>query len=167
MLSATQAYLCSTFKTWAGLEELDGVAVNLPKLPKNSNTTEVKEEYLFTQIGKFVDEFVLVEFDVERAWMEARNESGRTSSGLPGSQANPLAETTSLPTGDTNSVLPSPQPNPCIGTTSLPTVIYSDLRASRGQEIEAGKMLVLCSSSLQCAKLERNPAYLCGKCRTT
>ncbi|XP_015766493.1 PREDICTED: uncharacterized protein LOC107345296 isoform X5 [Acropora digitifera] len=99
MLSATQAYLCSTFKTWAGLEELDGVAVNLPKLPKNSNTTEVKEEYLFTQIGKFVDEFVLVEFDVERAWMEARNESGRTSSGLPGSQANPLAETTSLPTG--------------------------------------------------------------------
>ena len=43
---------------------------------KNSDTTEVKEEYLFTQIGKFVDEFVLVEFDVEHAWMEARNESG-------------------------------------------------------------------------------------------
>ena len=76
MLSATQTYLCSAFKTWAGLEELDGVPVNLPKLPKNSDTTEVKEEYLFTQIGKFVDEFVLVEFDVERAWMEARNESG-------------------------------------------------------------------------------------------
>lgn len=76
MLSATQAYLCSAFKTWAGLEELDGVPVNLPKLPKNSDTTEVKEEYLFTEIGKFVDEFVLVEFDVERAWMEAKNESG-------------------------------------------------------------------------------------------
>ncbi|XP_068756363.1 uncharacterized protein [Montipora capricornis] len=85
-------------------------------------------------------------FDVERAWMEARNKSagttsglpsrlcrqvettsaptGCTSSGLPGSQANPLAETTSLPTGGTNSVLPSPQPNPCTGTTSLPTGGY-------------------------------------------
>lgn len=76
MLSATQACLCTAFKTWAGLEELDGVPVNLPKLPINSDTTEVKEEYLFTQIGKFVDELVLVEFDVERAWMEARNECG-------------------------------------------------------------------------------------------
>lgn len=76
MLSATQAYLCTAFKTWAGVEELDGVPINLPKLPKTSDTTEVKEEYLFTQIGKFVDEFVLVEFDVERTWMEARNESG-------------------------------------------------------------------------------------------
>lgn len=71
MLSATQAYLCAAFKTWAGLEDLDGVPV-----PKKSDTTEVKGEYLFTQIGKFVDEFVLVEFDVERAWMEARKESG-------------------------------------------------------------------------------------------
>ena len=34
MLSATQAYLCSAFKTWAGLERLDGVPINLPKLPK-------------------------------------------------------------------------------------------------------------------------------------
>lgn len=76
MLSATQAYLCSAFKIWAGLEKLDGIPVNLPKLPQSSDTTEVKKEYLFTQIGKFVDEFVLVEFDVERAWMEAREESG-------------------------------------------------------------------------------------------
>ena len=39
-------------------------------------------------------------------------------------------------------------------------VIYSDLRASRGQEIEAGKMLVLCSSSLQCAKFNRKKSSL-------
>ena len=76
MLSATQAYLCTAFKTWAGLEELDGVPVNLPEIPNKSDTAEVKGEYLFTQIGKFVDEVVLVEFDVERAWMEARKESG-------------------------------------------------------------------------------------------
>lgn len=47
MLSATQAYLCTAFKTWAGLDELNGVPVNLPKLPKNSDTIEVKEEYLY------------------------------------------------------------------------------------------------------------------------
>ena len=34
----------------------------------------VKTEFLSKHIGKFVDEFVLVEFDVERAWMEGREE---------------------------------------------------------------------------------------------
>lgn len=74
MLSATKAYLCTAFKTWAGLEKLDGVPVNLPKLPTRSETAEVKKEFLFKHIGKFVDEFVLVEFDVERAWREARHQ---------------------------------------------------------------------------------------------
>lgn len=75
MLSATKAYLCAAFKTWAGLEKLDGVPANLPKLPTSSDTTEVKKEFLVKHMGKFVDEFVLVESDVERAWMEAREES--------------------------------------------------------------------------------------------
>jgi len=34
MLAATKAYLYTAFKTWAGLEKLDGVPSNLPKLPK-------------------------------------------------------------------------------------------------------------------------------------
>jgi len=55
MLSATKAYLCTAFKTWAGLEKLDGVPVNLPKLPTRSKTAEVKKEFLFKHIGKFVD----------------------------------------------------------------------------------------------------------------
>jgi len=63
--------LCTAFKTCAGLEKIDGVPVNLPKLPTRSETAEVKKEFLFKHIGKFVDEFVLVEFDVERAWREA------------------------------------------------------------------------------------------------
>lgn len=74
MLSATKAYLCTAFMTWAGLKELDDTPVNLPKLPTETDTKEVKREFLFKHIGKFVEEFVLVEFDVERAWMEAIKE---------------------------------------------------------------------------------------------
>ncbi|XP_078365968.1 uncharacterized protein LOC144650183 isoform X2 [Oculina patagonica] len=133
MLSATQAYLCSAFKIWAGLEKLDGIPVNLPKLPQSSDTTEVKKEYLFTQIGKFVDEFVLVEFDVERAWMEAREESEQSHTRAPSrsglhaiagtrsltadstaashSQASPHVET-SQAAG--NSAEAANQPNPCM-----------------------------------------------------
>ncbi|XP_068733624.1 uncharacterized protein [Montipora capricornis] len=74
MLSATKAYLCTAFKTWAGLDTLNGIPVNLPKLPTSMDTIELKKEFLAKHIGKFVDEFILVEFDVERAWMEAREE---------------------------------------------------------------------------------------------
>jgi len=74
MLSATKAYLCTAFKSWAGLDTLDGIPVNLPKLPTSSDSIELKKEFLAKHIGKFVDEFVLVEFDAERAWMEATEE---------------------------------------------------------------------------------------------
>ena len=56
--------------TWAGFEKLNGLPKNLPDLPKCSDSTEVRREFLSKHIGKFVDEFVLTEFDVERAWME-------------------------------------------------------------------------------------------------
>ena len=32
MLSATKAYLCAAFNTWAGLDTLNGIPVNLPEL---------------------------------------------------------------------------------------------------------------------------------------
>ena len=74
MLSATKAYLCTAFKTWAGLDTLNGIPANLPKLPTSWDTFELKKEFLAKHIGKFVDEFIMVEFNVERAWMEAREE---------------------------------------------------------------------------------------------
>ena len=74
MLSTTKAYLCSAFMKWAGLLTLDDKPVNLPKLPSETDSAEVKEDFLHKHIGKFVDEFVLVEFDVERAWKEASQE---------------------------------------------------------------------------------------------
>ena len=77
MFSATKAYLCTAFKTWAGLEKLDGVPSNLPKLPNSSDSIEIKKAFIEKHIGKFVDEFVLVEFDVEEAWMEEIEERGQ------------------------------------------------------------------------------------------
>ncbi|CAH3179477.1 unnamed protein product, partial [Porites lobata] len=74
MLSTTKAYLCSAFMKWAGLQTLDDKPVNLPKLPSETDSAEVKKDFLHKHIGKFVDEFVLVEFDVERAWKEASQE---------------------------------------------------------------------------------------------
>ena len=81
MLSATKAYLCTAFKTWAGLEKLDGVPENLPKLPKHTDTIEVKKEFIEKHFGKFVDEYVLVEFDVERAWRKGLEERRRQQQG--------------------------------------------------------------------------------------
>ena len=77
MFSATKAYLCTAFKTWAGLEKLDGVPSNLPKLSNSSDSIEIKKAFIEKHIGKFVDEFVLVEFDVEEAWMEEIEERGQ------------------------------------------------------------------------------------------
>ena len=83
MLSATKAYLCTAFKTWAGLDTLNGIPVNLPKLPTSRDTIELKKEFLAKHIGKFVDEFILVEFDVERTWMEAREDVSRQHRSYP------------------------------------------------------------------------------------
>ena len=70
MLSATKAYLCTAFKTWAGLDKLDGVPENLSKLPKHTYTIEVEKEVIEKHLWKFVDEYVLVESDVEKTWRE-------------------------------------------------------------------------------------------------
>lgn len=64
MLSATKPYLCAAFKTGAGLDTLNGIPMNLPELPTSSDSIELKKEFLVKHIGKFVDEFILVEFDV-------------------------------------------------------------------------------------------------------
>ena len=70
--------MCFAFMKWAGLQTLDDKPVNLPKLPSETDSAEVKKDFLHKHIGKFVDEFVLVEFDVERAWKEASQEQQRT-----------------------------------------------------------------------------------------
>ena len=69
MLSATKAYLCCTFMQWAGLEDLSGTPTNI-SLPKHTSSKEERKKFLMDTIGKFVEEFVLVECDIEKVWRE-------------------------------------------------------------------------------------------------
>ena len=65
MLSATKAYLCSAFMEYAGLERLDGT-------PKEITSTDPKD--LERIIGCFVDEYVMLEFDVEKALRQQKEQ---------------------------------------------------------------------------------------------
>lgn len=74
MLSATKAYLCCAFMQWTGMESLNGVPVNI-KLPHPETSTEnEREDFLKSTIGRFVEEYVLVECNVEQAWREQQEQ---------------------------------------------------------------------------------------------
>ena len=88
---------------WAGMETLDGTPVNI-KLPLGTSSHEEKENFLSSTVGKFVEEFVLVECDVEKAWREQqeqkRQQQMSANQSLPSdapttctSSANPQIET--------------------------------------------------------------------------
>lgn len=82
MLSLTKAYLCSAFMEYAGLEKLDGT-------PKNIN---LEDGNLQNVIGCFVDEYVMVEFDVEktlRQQKEQAQQQANSASPIP-SQQSPI-----------------------------------------------------------------------------
>ena len=73
MLSATKAYLCCAFMQWAGMEEMSGTPVKI-KLPPKASSQEDREKFLTDTVGKFVEEFVLVECDIEKAWREQHDQ---------------------------------------------------------------------------------------------
>ena len=67
MLSATKAYLCSAFMEYAGLTTLDGT----PKTISTQSPPKVLKEY----IGSFVDEYVMLEFDVEKGLRQKKEQA--------------------------------------------------------------------------------------------
>ena len=67
MSEVTAAYICESFMQWTGLENLNDNPPNI-MIPSPQCTNRVKENFLTTVIGKFVDEFVLPELDIERNW---------------------------------------------------------------------------------------------------
>ena len=79
MLSATKAYLCEAFVTWAALEKLDGTPTKIC-VPSSDNSKEEKKSFLNATIGKFVEQYVLTEFDLEVE--KRRNESGKETTSL-------------------------------------------------------------------------------------
>ena len=76
MLSATKSYLCSAFITWAEITSTkDTPSYVTENIKKDASITEQKQ-FLESYLGKFVDEFVLTEFDIEKKW-EEENERKR------------------------------------------------------------------------------------------
>ena len=74
MLSTTKAYLCSAFMEYAGLERLGGN-------PKNITSLEQKD--LEKVIGSFVDEYMMVEFDVEEVLRHEKEQAQQQMNKAP------------------------------------------------------------------------------------
>ncbi|XP_029185142.2 uncharacterized protein LOC114953141 isoform X2 [Acropora millepora] len=72
MLSATKSYLCSAFLTWAEIKTTKETPSYVKETMKTDASTSADEHWQFLQgyLGKFVDEFVLTKFDIERKWEE-------------------------------------------------------------------------------------------------
>lgn len=80
MLSTTKAYLCEAFMTWADMPNLDAVPSWFKEV-QSAEDHSTQWQILQSHLGKFVDEFVMTEFDVEKAWreqVEQREEQIRT-----------------------------------------------------------------------------------------
>ena len=108
MLSVTKAYLCCAFMQWAGIETLDGTPENIT-LPCEASSHEERVNFLNCTIGKFVEEFVLVECDVEKAWREQQEQKRQQqrcvnqslSEDTPNTCTSPSAADRQIETGKT------------------------------------------------------------------
>ena len=69
MLSITKAYISCAFMKWAGFDSLEGRPF-LITIPDKKAKKEEKDKFLFDVIGKFVEEYVMTEFDVEKSWRQ-------------------------------------------------------------------------------------------------
>lgn len=74
MLSVTKAYLCSAFMEYTGLEKLDGI-------PNKISSRDPKD--LEEIIGSFVDEYVMLEFDVEKALRQQKEQAQQNANTVP------------------------------------------------------------------------------------
>ena len=52
---------------WAGLESMDSMPTKIT-VPTLHASREKKVQFLYDTIGTFVDEYILLEFDVEKIW---------------------------------------------------------------------------------------------------
>ena len=94
MLCATKAYLCCAFMSWAGLDSLNGLTPTKITLVDEKASNEMKTEFVEEVIGKFVEEFAFVEFDIEKAWREQQEQRNspadqQATASLASSTVNP------------------------------------------------------------------------------
>ena len=94
MLSATKSYLCSAFLTWAEITSTKDTPSYIKKKIKEDPSITEQWQFLESCLGKFVDEFVLTEFDIEKKCEEEnerkrKEREGERRTGFQGSaQAN-------------------------------------------------------------------------------
>ena len=69
MLCSTKAYIYSAFMNWAEFDTLDGVPKNII-IPDNGSSKAEKKQFIDSTISKFVEEHILVEFNIETMWRE-------------------------------------------------------------------------------------------------
>ena len=69
MLCSTKAYICSAFMNWAEFDTPDGVSKNIV-IPDNSSSKAEKKQFIDSTISKFVEEYILVEFNIETMWRD-------------------------------------------------------------------------------------------------
>ena len=69
MLSASKAYLCNAFMTWAHISSADASPSWFSEV-EGQKDPSAKWESLQLHLGKFVDEFVMTEFDIDKVWRE-------------------------------------------------------------------------------------------------
>ena len=74
MLSATKAYLCCAFMQWTGMETVSAKPVNIKLPDPETSTQDERIEFLKSTVGRFVEEFVLVECNVEHVWREQQEQ---------------------------------------------------------------------------------------------
>lgn len=69
MLLATKAYLCNAFMTWTQISSRDASPSWFSEIERQEDPS-AKWARLQLHLGKFVDEFVMTEFDIEKSWHE-------------------------------------------------------------------------------------------------
>ena len=73
---------------WTGMQNLEDNAPNIA-IPSPQCTNRVKENFLQTVIGHFVDKFVFPELDIEKNWKKEQEKAGRNQ----GSQIHSVSYT--------------------------------------------------------------------------
>lgn len=77
MLSATKSYLCSAFLTWADIPSTKETPSYVTETLKKDASPAEQWKFPGSYLGKFVDEFVLTEFDIEKKWKEENERKRR------------------------------------------------------------------------------------------
>lgn len=112
MLSATKAYLCNAFMTWAQISSTDASPSWFSEIERQEDPS-AKWASLQLHLGKFVDEFVMTEFDIEKSWREQLEQRR---------QQRQCQQSMGMSNNGTSQTLPTEQSQSAVQDTKTPGV---------------------------------------------